>query len=145
MPELTAATASDFIDCTIADKAVPKPTAQLNLTKTEMGVSQIWGYFFGAPYNKSYSILGSIFGSPGPDLGKLPNLFRRYGTGVGSFISNLVDGTSGKLSIGVDTLQNAWLTPCNYMNLQTLWRSKFNGKTTKIRIHQSTYVPRLLH
>ena len=27
MPELTAATASDFIDCTIADKAVPKPTA----------------------------------------------------------------------------------------------------------------------
>ena len=29
-----------------------------------MGVSQYWGYFFGGPYNKDYSILGSILGSP---------------------------------------------------------------------------------
>ena len=29
-----------------------------------MGVSQNWGYRFGGPHNKDYSILGSILGSP---------------------------------------------------------------------------------
>ena len=33
-------------------------------------VSQNWGYFFGGPYNKDYSILGSILGYP--NFGKLP-------------------------------------------------------------------------
>ena len=33
-------------------------------------VSQNWGYRFGGPYNKDYSILGSILGYP--DFGKLP-------------------------------------------------------------------------
>ena len=36
-----------------------------------MGVSQNWGYHFGGPCNKDYSILGSILGSP--YFGKLPN------------------------------------------------------------------------
>ena len=35
-----------------------------------LGVSQNWGYLFGGPYNKDYSILGSILGSP--YFGKLP-------------------------------------------------------------------------
>ena len=35
-----------------------------------MGVSQNYGYHFGGPYNKDYSILGSILGSP--YCGKLP-------------------------------------------------------------------------
>ena len=29
-----------------------------------MGVSQNYGYLFGDPHNKDYSILGSILGSP---------------------------------------------------------------------------------
>ena len=33
-------------------------------------VSQIYGYYFGGPNNKDYSILGSILGSP--HFGKLP-------------------------------------------------------------------------
>ena len=37
---------------------------------SHMGVSQNYGYPFGGPYNKDYSILGSILGSP--YLGKLP-------------------------------------------------------------------------
>ena len=36
------------------------------------GVPKIGGTFFGGPYNKDYSILGSILGYP--DLGKLPSL-----------------------------------------------------------------------
>ena len=35
-----------------------------------MGVSQNYGYLVGGPYNKDYSILGSILGYP--DFGKLP-------------------------------------------------------------------------
>ena len=35
-----------------------------------MGVSQNLGYHFGGPYNKDYSILGSILRCP--YLGKLP-------------------------------------------------------------------------
>ena len=35
-----------------------------------VGSSQNWGYLFGGPHNKDYSILGSILGSP--YLGKLP-------------------------------------------------------------------------
>ena len=35
-----------------------------------MGVSLNWGYHFGGPNNKDYSILGSILGSP--HFGKLP-------------------------------------------------------------------------
>ena len=38
-----------------------------------MGVSQNYGYLFGVPNNKDYSILGSILGSP--YLGKLLNNF----------------------------------------------------------------------
>ena len=37
-----------------------------------MGVSQNYGYLFGGPNNKDYSILGSILGSP--YFGKLPYL-----------------------------------------------------------------------
>ena len=40
------------------------------ITYMYMGVSQNLGYHFGAPYNKDYSILGSILGYP--YLGKLP-------------------------------------------------------------------------
>ena len=36
-----------------------------------MGVSQNHGYLFGGPYNKEYSILGSILGFP--YLEKLPD------------------------------------------------------------------------
>ena len=35
-----------------------------------MGVSQNYGYLFGGPHNKDYSILGSILGSS--YFGKLP-------------------------------------------------------------------------
>ena len=35
-----------------------------------MGVSLNYGYLFGGPHNKDYSILGSILGSP--YFGKLP-------------------------------------------------------------------------
>ena len=35
-----------------------------------MRVSQNFGYLFGGPYNKDYTILGSILGSP--YFGKLP-------------------------------------------------------------------------
>ena len=35
-----------------------------------MGVSQNYGYLFGGPNNKDYSIFGSILGSP--YFGKLP-------------------------------------------------------------------------
>ena len=35
-----------------------------------MGVSQNYGYLFGSPHNKDYSILGSILGFP--YFGKLP-------------------------------------------------------------------------
>ena len=36
-----------------------------------MGISQNYGYHFGGPHNKDYSILGSILGSP--YFGKLPH------------------------------------------------------------------------
>ena len=39
-----------------------------------MGISQNSGYHFGGPYNKDYSVLGSILGSP--YLWKLPDRFR---------------------------------------------------------------------
>ena len=39
-----------------------------------MGDSQNWGYLFGGPNNKDYSILGSILGYP--SFGKLP--YRDY-------------------------------------------------------------------
>ena len=35
-----------------------------------MGVSQNWGYHFGGPHNKDYSIIGYTLGPP--DFGKLP-------------------------------------------------------------------------
>ena len=37
----------------------------------DMGVSQNWGYLFCGPYNKDYSIWGSILGYP--NFGKLPH------------------------------------------------------------------------
>ena len=40
--------------------------------KQKMGVSQIRGTLFRGPYNKDYSIFGSILGSP--YFGKLPDL-----------------------------------------------------------------------
>ena len=43
-------------------------TALTNITHVE--VSQNQGYLIGGPYNKDYSILGSILGSP--YFGKLP-------------------------------------------------------------------------
>ena len=46
-----------------------------------MGVSQHWGFLFGGPHNKDYSILGSISGSP--YFGKLPNKTLE-GLGLGS-------------------------------------------------------------
>ena len=47
------------------------PTAPgRNLTRVYMGVPKNYGYLFGGPYNKDYSILGSILGSP--YFGKLP-------------------------------------------------------------------------
>ena len=41
-----------------------------------MGVSQNYGYHFGGPHNKDYSILGSILGSP--YFGKLPYRLESY-------------------------------------------------------------------
>ena len=38
--------------------------------RSDMGVSQNWGYLLGGPNNKDYSILGSILGYP--YFGKLP-------------------------------------------------------------------------
>ena len=35
-----------------------------DLLELQMGVSQNYGYLFGGPHNKDYSILGSILGSP---------------------------------------------------------------------------------
>ena len=40
-----------------------------------MEVSQNWGYLFGGPHNKDYSIWGSILGSP--YFGKLPFIVKR--------------------------------------------------------------------
>ena len=40
------------------------------LMKGNLGVSQNYGYLFGSPHNKDYSILGSILGFP--YFGKLP-------------------------------------------------------------------------
>ena len=34
------------------------------LTVAHIGVSQIWGYFFGGLYGKDFSIFGAILGSP---------------------------------------------------------------------------------
>ena len=45
-----------------------------------MGVSQNWGYHFGCPYNKDYSILGSILGFP--YFGKVPYRWRVEGLGL---------------------------------------------------------------
>ena len=42
-----------------------------DLQAVEMGTSQNLGYIIAGPYNKGYSILGCILGSP--YLGKLPN------------------------------------------------------------------------
>ena len=44
-----------------------------------MGVSQNYGYHFGGPNNKDYSILGSILGSP--YSGKVPLVFGFKGVG----------------------------------------------------------------
>ena len=41
--------------------------------EAQMGVSQNYGYLFGGPNNKDYSILGSKLGSP--YFGKLPNIW----------------------------------------------------------------------
>ena len=51
-----------------------------------MGVSQGLGfrYLFGGPYNKDYSILGSILGSP--SFGKLPHTIAYYGQPEYSYI-----------------------------------------------------------
>ena len=38
------------------------------LTRYDMGISQNKGYHFGGPYNKNYSNLGSILGSPYLDM-----------------------------------------------------------------------------
>ena len=46
-----------------------------------MGVSQNQGYLFGGPYNKDYSILGSILGYP--NFGKLPYGLGLTGSGAG--------------------------------------------------------------
>ena len=42
------------------------------VVNTEFGVSQNRGTLFGGPYNKDYSILGSMLGSP--CFGKLPSI-----------------------------------------------------------------------
>ena len=44
-----------------------------------MGISQNWGYLFGGPNNKDYSILGTILGSL--YLGKLPCRVCAFGAG----------------------------------------------------------------
>ena len=43
---------------------------RMALVGDHMGVSQNYGYLFGHPHNKDYSILGSILGPP--YFGKLP-------------------------------------------------------------------------
>ena len=45
----------------------------LSLSLSLYGVSQNLGYLFGGPYNKDYSILGSILGYP--NFGKLPYIY----------------------------------------------------------------------
>ena len=50
--------------------ASQRPTSLNPKPPTYMGVSQNYGYLFGGPNNKDYSILGSILGSP--YFGKLP-------------------------------------------------------------------------
>ena len=42
----------------------PDPRFWVAVKELNLGVSQNWGYPFGGPYNKDYSILGSILGSP---------------------------------------------------------------------------------
>ena len=39
-------------------------TVHLDSIRVYMGVSQHYGYFFGGPHNKDYSILGSVLASP---------------------------------------------------------------------------------
>ena len=60
------------------------PAMQLSCLLTvnrNLGVSQNYGYLFGGPHNKDYSILGSILGSP--YFGKLP--FRYCQGSIGGF------------------------------------------------------------
>ena len=65
-----------------------------------MGVSQNWGYLFGGPYNKDYSILGSILGSP--YFGKLP--FSSLGSSLGFRIRKLLHHTFQNLPCPCDQL-----------------------------------------
>ena len=44
--------------------------------ESEVGVSQNWGYHFGGPYTKGYSILGSLLGCP--HFGKLPSKWSSF-------------------------------------------------------------------
>ena len=46
------------------------PRCSFLCASCNLGDSQNYGYHFGGPYNKDYSILGFILGSP--YLGKLP-------------------------------------------------------------------------
>ena len=71
-----------------------------------MGVSQNWGYLFGGPYNKDYSILGSILGSP--YFGKLPYEEPPF------LKSRALSSFSGRQSY-TRRLQSCWLQslPCN--------------------------------
>ena len=47
-----------------------------------MGISQNYGYLFGGPNNKGYSILGSILGYP--NFGKQPYILYSYMEPYGS-------------------------------------------------------------
>ena len=62
-------------------KPDPYIGSRLHARLLQMGVSQNQGYPFGGPYNKDYSILGSILGSP--YFEKLPN---RLQTDVGNHL-----------------------------------------------------------
>ena len=61
---------SEEMRCSSSQHSNPAPPSSTS-SQHQIGVSQNYGYLFGGPHNKDYSILRSILGSP--YIGKLPN------------------------------------------------------------------------
>ena len=67
----------------------------LNEQNMDMGVSQNRGYLLGGPYNKVYSIWGSILGYP--NFGKQPYIVRNAALPI----PKLLDSNSGEPSLAL--------------------------------------------
>ena len=85
-----------------------------------MGVSQNYGYLFGDPHNKDYSISGSILGSP---------YFGKTTISLALTLTEAMGGTDGRVRIMSPRLSSARLSIIYSVDSLAMWCRNFRAST----------------